>query len=201
MSALWTLLGVSGLTLAVIVAGLVTSKRATLAIIKNIRPIRVVHYQAMALFGTELYLLGLGSFVLTAEEVSRVALILIAGTFAWIAQVFLNDIADLEGDKLSNNKRPLVQGDISIKTAWILTIALAVISLLISGFLGSKIFLAITGSHVLGLIYSIGPFRTKKYYLLGTFNLALVATMPLLAGFLYYRPLQLLPRSPLLCSG
>lgn len=67
----------------------------------------------------------------------------------------INDIFDIEKDKLHPFKkyRPLAHGDISVRSAWILSISLVILSLIGSYFVGKGFFYFVPGFFVITLCY------------------------------------------------
>ena len=66
---------------------------------------------------------------LTASVVLTVALGSLCASFLNVASNALNQIYDLEIDRINKPKRPLVTGEISIRNAWIFTIAAYVLAI------------------------------------------------------------------------
>lgn len=99
----------------------------------------------------------------------------------------LNQITDVEIDKINKPYLPIATGDLSIKQAtWVVLIAL-MLSLGMGAFhpqLASPgLNLALWGSGILGTFYSLPPFRLKRFPLLATLCIVAVRGTIINAGF------------------
>lgn len=79
----------------------------------------------------------------------------------------LNQICDVESDRLNNKLYFLPQGIISINAAWRFTIALNVLALSISGMFGWRHLLLTVFIVMLGILYSVGSTPWKNHPWLG----------------------------------
>jgi homogentisate phytyltransferase/homogentisate geranylgeranyltransferase len=99
----------------------------------------------------------------------------------------VNQITDVEIDKINKPDLPIAAGDLSMKDATITVI----VSLLLSVVLGLSVPTLTTGglnmalgfSAVLGTVYSIPPFRLKRFPLLAAFCIVAVRGAVINAGF------------------
>nr|AZK16227.1 8-prenyl-1,3,6,7-tetrahydroxyxanthone 8-prenyltransferase [Hypericum calycinum] len=74
----------------------------------------------------------------------------------------VNQISDIETDKINKPDLPLSSGELSIESAWAIVMSFLAVSLLAAGALSSMSFLAsIFCLLLVGGVYSIPPFRTK----------------------------------------
>jgi homogentisate phytyltransferase/homogentisate geranylgeranyltransferase len=99
----------------------------------------------------------------------------------------LNQITDVEIDKVNKPDLPIAAGDLSIKNAiWVVLVALS-LSLWIGvahpvyGSQGLNV--ALWGSGILGTMYSLPPFRLKRHPLLAAFCIVTVRGTVINAGF------------------
>ncbi|CAM0954208.1 unnamed protein product [Alopecurus aequalis] len=78
--------------------------------------------------------------------------------------VGINQIYDIGIDKVNKPYLPIAAGDLSVQSAWLLVVAFAVVgfSIVVSNF-GSFITSLYCLGLFLGTIYSVPPFRLKKY--------------------------------------
>uniref|UniRef100_A0ACD5U0T8 Uncharacterized protein n=2 Tax=Avena sativa TaxID=4498 RepID=A0ACD5U0T8_AVESA len=78
--------------------------------------------------------------------------------------VGINQIYDIGIDKVNKPYLPIAAGDLSVQSAWLLVVAFAVLgfSIVVSNF-GSFITSLYCLGLFLGTIYSVPPFRLKKY--------------------------------------
>lgn len=78
--------------------------------------------------------------------------------------VGINQIYDIGIDKVNKPYLPIAAGDLSVQSAWILVLAFAVAGLLIVGWnFGPFISSLYSLGLFLGTIYSVPPFRLKRY--------------------------------------
>lgn len=88
----------------------------------------------------------------------------LAISFGMFGLNILNNIMDVEFDKINKPKRPLPSGKIKISDAKILCVLCFLISL-IFGFLVSLLsFILMLAFIVLAYVYSVPPFRLNKYF-------------------------------------
>lgn len=99
----------------------------------------------------------------------------------------LNQITDVEIDKVNKPNLPIAAGDLSTKTATILVVSSLIISLIIGAIhpvLGTQgLNIALWGSMILGTMYSLQPFRLKRFPLLAAFCIVAVRGTIINAGF------------------
>ena len=99
----------------------------------------------------------------------------------------LNQITDVDIDKINKPDLPIAAGDLSPRTAILVVIVALVASLGIGAahpLLGSQgLNVALWGSGILGTMYSLEPFRLKRYPLLAAFCIVAVRGTIINAGF------------------
>lgn len=99
----------------------------------------------------------------------------------------LNQITDVEIDKINKPNLPIAAGDLSMKDAiWVVIIALVGSIWMGCGHavLGSQgLNVALWGSGILGTMYSLPPFRLKRFPLLAAFCIVAVRGTIINAGF------------------
>lgn len=99
----------------------------------------------------------------------------------------LNQVTDVEIDKINKPDLPIAAGDMSVK-AGIITVMIALVLSLSMGIshpvLGSQgLNVALWGSGILGTLYSLPPFRLKRFPLLAAFCIVAVRGTIINAGF------------------
>jgi 4-hydroxybenzoate polyprenyltransferase len=155
------------------------------AVAKNIRWIQIFIHAGLVLFGA-----GLGSFYfpqnLTVDIFSFLALanLVLAAVLAWTASVFLNDVADIDIDKMTNKKRPLAAGKISAQEYRHYFLVSFFLSLLLALTVGVKFFLLILVYQMIGWVYSAWPFRLKRFPIVASFLSAVALALLFLSGFM-----------------
>lgn len=145
--------------------------------IKNLRPFRTMHFIIMVFFGIFFkYQFNLFYFV------SCLFVGMISIFFAWQFNVIINDIYDVEIDKVSNVDRPLSKDLISIRTYKIIAIIFLCLSILFGLVLGplSMVFLCVYLAS--GYAYSAPVLRLRKY-IFGTLFIGLWSAMAFYFAF------------------
>ncbi|KVH93647.1 UbiA prenyltransferase family [Cynara cardunculus var. scolymus] len=120
---------------------------------------------------------------------------IVAAFFMNIYIVGLNQLSDIEIDKVNKPYLPLASGEYSVQTGVIIVSSFAVMSFWLGWIVGSwPLFCALLISFLLGTAYSINVpmLRWKRF--------ALVAAMCILATFVYGR-LAVFPKSVIFATG
>ncbi|KAL7522926.1 hypothetical protein ACHAWX_007662 [Stephanocyclus meneghinianus] len=99
----------------------------------------------------------------------------------------LNQITDVEIDKINKPELPIAKGDLKKSTAIAVVVTALVISLAMSFihpvYSTSGLQVALWGSFILGTLYSLPPFRMKRHPLLAAFCIVAVRGTIINAGF------------------
>lgn len=164
------------------------NKKKFNALLKNLRGQRVLHYLCMLGVGM---LIGYGRRRPQAFfESPFPALILIvsacSGVLAWLWAVGVNDLHDVETDKITNHSRPLASGVIDVKEYRSLNLVFLLLSLVAAVLVRHPFLVIVLLTAGLSYIYSAPPFRLKRVPLLSTFILALCSALVCLAGFVLF---------------
>ena len=85
----------------------------------------------------------------------------------------INQITDIETDKINKPHRPLVSGKISINEAAVLTFIFYAAAIFFGFLAGEKIFLLSIAYCALGIMYSVKPIRLKDRLLLSNITIAI----------------------------
>ncbi|OKH16975.1 homogentisate phytyltransferase [[Limnothrix rosea] IAM M-220] len=92
---------------------------------------------------------------------------------AWIAclggNVFivgLNQLTDIDIDKINKPHLPVAAGEFSAKTGWLIVLLSGAIALLLSIFSGLWLTVTVVSSLAIGTMYSLPPVRLKRFPLL-----------------------------------
>jgi len=152
--------------------------------VKNLRPERVLYYSMIAIFGMSISYRVNGSFpVFTLPDIIAFIIFftLIALSF-WLA-VIINDIEDIEIDKISNPGRPLITKNISIEQ--FKTIGFVILFLILMGapLLNYPVFIFLILFQFMYYIYSKKPLYLKRWFFLASPLLAFNALLIAMAGF------------------
>ncbi|MEO1435556.1 MAG: homogentisate phytyltransferase [Bacteroidota bacterium] len=131
-----------------------------------------------------LYLLAMGFSDRSDWHLSTLLLTLLACLGANIFIVGLNQITDVEIDKINKPYLPLASGDFSMRTGyWIVGISIF-ISLFIAFILGRYLLATVLASLFLGTIYSLPPFRLKRFHFWAAF--CIIAVRGLIVNLLLF---------------
>jgi 4-hydroxybenzoate polyprenyltransferase len=159
-----------------------TNKNHFKAILKDIRPLRLLHYVSLFLMGVFIFNYNKDSFILI--DLFKSISIIIAITLAWIYSVITNNIEDQEIDKITNKNRPLIKESVKLeeyKKIAYLTLSFA---LIYAGIVGFKFFFLVflfIGNY---FVYSMPPLRLKKVPFLSKLFIALNSLITIMMGFL-----------------
>ncbi|MBK6903803.1 MAG: homogentisate phytyltransferase [Saprospirales bacterium] len=116
-----------------------------------------------------LYALALSYSAYEDLHLSLLALTLMSCLGANIYIVGLNQITDVEIDRINKPWLPLASGAFSMRRGYILIFVSVLVSLLIAFWLGSYLLLTVLLSLALGTAYSLPPFRLKRFYFWAAF--------------------------------
>lgn len=164
---------------------LLINKKKLFAILWNLRFPQIFYHAGLFFIG-----IGLG-FLQYREnlEINIFSLIvifdlLLATCLAWLSSVVINDVYDLEIDKISNRERPLPKGIFDISEYVQLGVVCFLLSLLGGITVGFNFFVLLLVYQVIAWFYSAKPFRLKKFPLVASFASALASLMILFLGFI-----------------
>ena len=115
---------------------------------------------------------------------------------SWFFSVLVNDIEDIKIDKISNQKRPLVQKIISPKEILNLSLVFLFFSLITAAIISPIFFLIIITYHLLTIVYSCYPFRLRRFVGVSNLLIALTSLNFLIIGFMVFSEKQTLNRFP-----
>jgi 4-hydroxybenzoate polyprenyltransferase len=159
-----------------------------MAIIRDIRLFRLLHFEIM-------FFLGIILGVLSGEPVpflldptpylfNRI-FIMISVLFAWIFSLITNNLADCEIDKVTNSERPLVAGKIPEKDYKILALIFLILLLVFAGAVNFEtlfLMLLFIGNYFL---YSMPPLRLKRIPFFSKLLISLNSLILVLLGYFF----------------
>jgi len=172
-------------------------------ILKNFRWLRISHYMFLFVFGILFLLKNINIFSYFSNIYNLLSFILLAGSllFAWLFAVWENDEADRSIDIISNPDRPLnmkIFSNIEWKNIkWIFFVFSIILALLVSYSSLILILVFIIIYH----LYSVYPFRLKKYTIISSVLIGVNACICFLLGFLFIagdQPFNIMPMTVLL---
>lgn len=116
-----------------------------------------------------LYIIAWSNSPLESYHFQGLALALISCLAANIYIVGLNQITDVAIDRINKPNLPLPAGNFSIKTAKIIILISFFIAAVIAKFQGIFLFTTVSLSLLLGTLYSLPPFRLKRFHFWAAF--------------------------------
>jgi len=125
---------------------------------------------------------------LTVRSICSIVYATIPGLLMNLYITGLNQITDVEIDKINKPNLPIASGELSVRDATI-TVVLSLVVSVVLGVAGSPAFateglnMALGMSALLGTLYSLPPFRLKRFPLLAAFCIVLVRGAVINAGF------------------
>jgi homogentisate phytyltransferase/homogentisate geranylgeranyltransferase len=126
------------------------------------------------IIGTTLSVIGLYAIALAGTAVNdlhldKLLLALISCLGANIYIVGLNQITDIEIDKINKPHLPLASGAFTVGTARIIILVCFFLALFIAQNEGIFLFTTVSASLLLGTLYSLPPFRLKRFHFWAAF--------------------------------
>lgn len=157
-----------------------------LTMVRDVRPLRLCHYQFMFVLGVCLAVYyGYADLSQRSIPPLDVLLIFCSITFAWMYSIVTNNLEDIAIDAISNPYRVTITKSIDRKAyqqiGWLLLVLALSCALLIN----------FSYTFMLGLfigiyfMYSMPPFRIKRFFLVSKFLLGLNALVLAIAGYMY----------------
>jgi len=122
------------------------------------------------------------SAIICFSELNSEYIVILAAVSAALTAAagnIINDIYDVEADKINHPERPIAKGMISIKNAWIAYLLLTVVAILTSVFINRVATVIIVLTSILLYLYSI---RIKKIPLLGNVTIAYLTGLAFVYG-------------------
>lgn len=114
-----------------------------------------------------------GSIPITLETLIPVFLGAVSAAVLNAASNTINQIFDLEIDRINKPKRPLPSGDITITGAWIFTVICYVISFGLAALVNYWFLIIVLFTAFVTYAYSGLPFRTKRWGVLANITIAI----------------------------
>ena len=155
-------------------------------LLKNWRPERAISYFLVIAIGllTAVKLQGVAPVAGWMDVISLIILFL-SFLFAWLFAVAVNDIVDIDIDRISNQERPLVAGVMTegeMRSAGAFFLAWSFLGAYLVGYWAVFAMMAFTAAYY---VYSAPPLRLKRVPVIGTFLIALANLAAVAAGFYF----------------
>ncbi len=155
-----------------------------LAVLRDIRPWRLIHFEVMPWAGIVLAKAFLPSaFSFNSDKFSEIIILMTAVIFAWLFSVLTNNIADLEIDAVTNRKRPTVTlliPSLHYKILACIFFCMAAFYSVLVDFTTFFLMLVFIGNYFL---YSMPPLRLKRITFFSKALIALNSLILLMAGY------------------
>lgn len=164
---------------------LALSPALTKEILRDLRLIRILHYVALAALGFALYFKDHElSLLFFPGKILVFPLFIIALIYAAVFAIVTNNIADIETDKISNPKRPLVLGTVQLQPYRLAGICSLIFSLLLSLAVQAVMFYGIFIISAGYYIYSCRPFRLKRIPVIAKLIIGVNSLVVAVCGFM-----------------
>jgi len=139
------------------------------------------------LSAVSLYIIAAAEYGFSELKVIHLVFALLSTWAGNIYIVGLNQLEDIEIDRINKPYLPLASGEFSLKTGKFIIIISGAIALLISATQGIYLFLVIPLSLLIGTAYSLPPLRLKRYPFRAAFSILVVRGIIVNLGlYLYY---------------
>ena len=161
------------------------NKEKFIVTVKNARPERINFYTASLFCGIAYAYINLAGNMPVVIDIFGVICLFIAWTALWMHAVHLNDIYDLEIDKISNKERPLVNNSLTsgemtdIGKVWL---GIGLIGSWCAGFY--PFFMALV-YIACSYVYSVPPLRLRRLPLVPSFLIGVACLSTILAGYFF----------------
>ncbi len=156
------------------------AKSKFLIFIKTLRFSRHIHYTVIFLSG---YYLGLQNLKINFDYFYFFSGLLWINLLFFLAMI-LNNIYDKKIDKINDKKNPL-NCSVKEREYFNLFLILFFLSLFISIFSGTKIFILTLLINLIGYLYSTPPFRLKKFFPLNIIIISFCTVITIFSGYLF----------------
>ena len=164
------------------------SKKYFITILKDIRILRLIHFELMFFVGALLALMNVPDTMileLNQDSVFHWIFFVIAIACACIFSLITNNITDYNLDKINSPERPLTSSKISIKHYRIMAAIFFILASIYSLSVHFIFFMMIFMFMGFYFIYSMPPLRLKIIPILSKFLIAVNSLILIMMGFLY----------------
>jgi len=160
------------------------NKKYFIEILKDIRPLRLLHFELMFVFGAVLArLLSSTTLQMTDNTIFHLIFIVTSIASAWIFSVVTNNFIDYKIDKITNKKRPSITGKIPTENYKKISLIFLLVAIIYSSAVNfTFLFLTILfiGNYFL---YSMPPLRLKRVTFLSKIFISLNSLALFMAGY------------------
>ena len=137
------------------------------------------------LLGT--FISATGLYVIAVSELPGSGLdqlfwVMLAGAGVNVAIVGVNQITDIEIDRINKPHLPLAAGDLSVEAAWRIVAVAAVVPVVLAVTQGWLETVAVVSALAVGAAYSLPPVRLKRYPIVASLCISLVRSIAVNLG-------------------
>lgn len=155
-----------------------------LAVIKNSRFPQLVYHAGLFFIGLGLgYLIYPENFHLYVFSAAALLVLMSSIWLAWLASVVFNDIYDFQIDEISNPQRPLQKKIFTVQEYESFGVVVFLLSLLGGLTISFKFAALIFIYQLIAWVYSVPPFRLKRFPLIATLASSVASLVVLFIGF------------------
>jgi 4-hydroxybenzoate polyprenyltransferase len=153
----------------------------------NVRFPQLFYHGGLFLVGAALtFLYGDTSVRFDIFHVAGTLALLSAVSCAWLASVVVNDLRDVDIDRITNRHRPLVTGAIDVTTYRTIGILFFASSILLASLVSTQAALLLVLYQALAFLYSADPLRLKRLPIIATALAAVASLLIFFAGFIVF---------------
>ena len=170
-------------------------KKLFFLLLADSRLSRILHYLLMSILGASIFVESYSDFF-HLDLILRFTLFFFLLFYAGMFAIVINNIEDVETDKLTNPQRPLVQSLIPLKDYRKIGVLCLIIAVFISLFIHQLEVFAILGMSVVYYLYSAKPLKLKRYVILAKLLIginsliAAVYGFAIVGGFVFMFPIE-----------
>lgn len=129
-------------------------------------------------------------------HILAVLTMLIAVECAWLASVVVNDLYDIEIDKVTNRTRPLIANTIAKKDYSIFGILFFFISIFFMAIISVTGALLLVAYQAIAFLYSANPLRLKRFPLFATLFASAASLLIFFAGYIIFSTIKSINSMP-----
>ncbi len=156
------------------------------AMLRGLRSLRSTHYVGLTVFGAALayaIFARVGVRLAGGGDALGVAGLVLATFLAFQSSAAVNDILDVEADRIAGNPRPLATNELSRSDVVGQAVVLGAAALLFALNVKYAVLLALVLVYAVSLLYSMPPLRLKRVPLLSTLTLGFISFLTCVVGF------------------
>lgn len=151
-------------------------------LLRWLRPWRCVHYVGATVFG-----IVLGQRIIGGSlDINRSMLAVISVFFNFQGMVVLNNLMDVGIDEISGKRTPLVDHALSEKDYRAWGVVFSAIGALAAILVSYEAFLIVVAAHIASFLYSVPPFRLKRFFPVNTLLISLSTYLAMMFGYSIY---------------